>query len=452
MSARVKVSNKATRSRVFAATSRRALAGLAGACVASLAISACGSSNAPVTAGSGPLTVGVFDPFEGPEAAIGPITEAECYAAVTVINANGGLLGHKVQCTPFDSTSDPADAVPVANRMLASSHNLILVDGPGSEEPAVEPLLNNAKVIHYGWNGLPFYDHQTSPYFYRAFPSDSLGGDGAAIYLIKEGYKHAAGVFDNSAGAQAQVPNLVRTYAKLGGSLAANLKLAPSSTYQIEAHQLVAAKPDAIVSELDTPQEVEAWYSALGNLAHGAYPPLVPTVSEVISTTNWIHLVSHALGASALKNVVELSPGGALNPAGYPTLQHALLTAPENIVNRKQYLGLSYFATGFDAVILDGLAIDEAKSTDSAKVAPLIAQIANGTPGAVTVSTYPQGAKAIAQGHKVHYVGAGGAMLFNRWHNLVAPFEALRYKGPKAQWVAVPGKAISVQEIAKVAG
>jgi ABC-type branched-subunit amino acid transport system substrate-binding protein len=461
MSAPVKVSKKAMRSRVLAATSRKALASLAGVCVASLAISACGASNAPITAGSpsgpkaagsGPLTVAVFDAFEGADAATGTTTEAECYAAVTVFNANGGLLGHKVQCTPFDSTSDPADAVPVANRMLASTHNLILVDGPGSEEPAVEPLLNKAQVIHYAWNGLPFYDHQTSPYFYRAFPSDSLGGEADALYLINAGYKQAAGVFDNSGGAQAQVPNFVHTYARLGGHLAALLKLAPNSTYQTEAQQLSAAKPDAIISEIDTPQEVEAWDSALANAANGAYLPLITTAGEVDAIPNWIQLVSHALGASGLKNVVQLAPGGALNPAGYPTLRHALLTAPQSIVNRKQYLGLGYIATGFDAVILDGLAIDEAKSTDPAKVAPLIAQIANGTPGAVTVNTYPQGAKAIAQGHKVHYVGAGGAMLFNRWHNLVESFQALRYDGPKAGWVAMPGKTITQQEIAKLGG
>lgn len=429
-------------------TRRRARALLLGAMLAmSMLVTACGGSSSG-SVSKGPLTIGVLQPFEGSEAFLGPDVEALCYAAINQVNAAGGLLGHKVQCTPYDTTSDPADAVPVANRMLATASNLVAAAGPADVEPAIEPLLNNAKLLHLAFNGLPPYDHQTSPYFYRPFPSDSLAGVSEAIYLVRHGYTHAAAVFDTSSGSQNQVPNLLKTYKKLGGKFAISLTLAPGDTYRTEVSRLLAAKPDAIVSELDSPQEVAAWYSELAQLSGGKVPPLVPTAGEITSTPNWPSIVQHAFG-SLPANIVQISPGGALGGAGYAAYEHALLTAPQKIADRKQYLGQTYTAQYYDGIVLDMLAIDEANSTDSAKVAPLIEQISNGVPGATTVNTYAEGAKAIAAGHRVHYVGTAGAMTFNKYHNIVTPSEILRYEGAKAGWVALPQDNITAQQIAK---
>ena len=188
-------------------------------------ISACGGTSTSV--GSGPLTVGVFMPFEGDEGFAGPELEAECYAAVNEMNATGGLLGHKVQCSPYDSTSDPADAVPAAARMLATASNLILVFGPADQEPPVDPELRAAKVLEYGYNGMPRYDHQTNALWYRPFPSDSLDGVAEGIFLARARYKNVAAVFDTSSGAQNHVPRMIKTYEKVRGKVAINLDLAP---------------------------------------------------------------------------------------------------------------------------------------------------------------------------------------------------------------------------------
>ena len=68
-----------------------------------------------------------------------------CNAAAQQINASGGIVGHKLQCPTFDTKGDPADAVPVTNRILVSNSHLGLVVGQdGSDIPPVLPLL----VVH----------------------------------------------------------------------------------------------------------------------------------------------------------------------------------------------------------------------------------------------------------------------------------------------------------------
>lgn len=414
-----------------------------------MVVAACGSTSASVSK-KGPITVAAFNAFEGSEAAEGPKKEAECYAAETEVNNGGGILGRKLQCVPFDSTSDPADAVPNATHMLSKAKNLVLVDGPGTEEPATDSIIRPAHVLEFSWDAGPIYDHQTNPLWFRFYPADSLAGIGEAAYLMKHGYTHAAGVFDTSPGAQAQVPNLVKTYAKLGGKLAIDLKLAPGNTYRTEVSQLLQSHPDAIITELDTPQETTAFFSELAQLSGGKIPPIIATQGEVDSATNWPQLVTKAIGVAAAHRMVEIAAGGGIDPVGYATVKHSLLTAPEKIVDRQQYIGSWSAASGCDAVAIMALAIDQTKSTDPSKLAPVIDRIANGVPGAVVVHNYAQGRKEIAAGHQIRFVGGAGPLTFNKYHNLVVPFQLLRWEGTKAGWVPLPKDTLTPAAILKL--
>jgi hypothetical protein len=177
-------------------------------------------------------------------------------------------------------------------------------------------------------------------------------------------------------------------------------------------------------------------------------PPIITTLAG--ATTRWTTIVEHALGAEVARGIVKISPGeSSFKSTAYDAFKSALLKAPQKIADRKQYLGVTWVAQGFDAIIMDALAIDEAKSTDSAKVAPLMAQIANGVSGATTVHSYAEGVKEIAAGHRVHYVGAGGPMVFNESHNIVTPFEVFRYGGAKAGWGLLPRETLTPEQIKK---
>ncbi|HEX3512579.1 MAG TPA: ABC transporter substrate-binding protein, partial [Trebonia sp.] len=107
-----------------------------------------GGSASTSTSASGtyPVTAGVLHAFTGQNAFFGLNAENACKAAALQINAAGGIMGHPMNCTAFDTKGDPADAVPVTQRMLVSAPHLVMVIGPdGSDIPSVLPVLQQAK-------------------------------------------------------------------------------------------------------------------------------------------------------------------------------------------------------------------------------------------------------------------------------------------------------------------
>src|SRR5437763_2867270 len=119
---------------------------------------ACGShsstSNSSDT-GTGPLTFAVFNPFSGPAASFGPEQLAGCIPAAAAINAAGGILAHKkIVCKTSDSRGDPADAVPAAEQLIATTSSLVGVLGPSSDEAsATVPLFNRARIPMFADTG-----------------------------------------------------------------------------------------------------------------------------------------------------------------------------------------------------------------------------------------------------------------------------------------------------------
>ncbi|HYK29685.1 MAG TPA: ABC transporter substrate-binding protein, partial [Streptosporangiaceae bacterium] len=70
---------------------------------------------------SGSLVVASFAPYSGPDASYGPEGASGMIAAIVDINAHGGVLGHKFVWANVDDRGDPADAVPAADKLLAST-------------------------------------------------------------------------------------------------------------------------------------------------------------------------------------------------------------------------------------------------------------------------------------------------------------------------------------------
>ena len=113
-----------------------------GAALTLLALGACSSAGGGGSTSS-TLVVGEFNPFTGPDAAFGPEMVGGCVPAVRLINSSGGVLGHQLSCVQEDTRGDPADAVPAAQKMMATETSLIGVLGPSSDEAlATVPLLN----------------------------------------------------------------------------------------------------------------------------------------------------------------------------------------------------------------------------------------------------------------------------------------------------------------------
>ena len=118
-----------------------------------LTVVACGgSSSSGYTENGKALTFPTFNPFTGADANFGPELRAGCPSAAKVVAAAGGVLGHAtVECPIADSRGDPADAVPAAQKLIATTTNLMAILGPSSDEAsATVPLFDAAHIPMFG--------------------------------------------------------------------------------------------------------------------------------------------------------------------------------------------------------------------------------------------------------------------------------------------------------------
>lgn len=415
----------------------------AGAALALIAVAACGApgggASAPAT-----LMVGEFNPFTGPDAAFGPEMVGGCVPAVNLINASGGVLGHHLSCVQEDTRGDPADAVPAAQKMMATESSLVGVLGPSSDEAlATVPLLNQGNVPMFVDTGQAAFDHSTYAYFWRITPADDVKGYALALWAHKAGYTRAAAVFGNDAGAQSDVPTLVRAFTRLGGTIVYNKPFAlDQSSYRSEIESMLAAHPQVIFTEVD-PQTGATVLSELQQL-HG----LIPVIgTEVTLQAPWLKAVSSAIGAGPMARYFEgMQPYAPPAGAAWQAYNRSLLASGSQVPKPSQWSSDPYSMTYYDGVNVMALAMLAAKSTSPAAFNKFITKVTAPGPGKTVVNTYAAGKAALKAGKQIQYVGAGGPIVFNRWHNSTGAFEAARYVRGKLTLVG----SVSAAQIAAI--
>jgi ABC-type branched-subunit amino acid transport system substrate-binding protein len=392
------------------------------------------------------LNVAVFEPFAGPLAAFGPNNLAGCMAGAKAIDDAGGVLGHQMACQAENSTGDPADAVPAANKMLTSVSNLVAIIGPGGETPATFPLIAAAKIVDFSLSGSDEYDKNTSPWFFRMVPADGFDGIAMAYWAAKHGYKHAASVFTNDASSQTIPGPLAAAYKSLGGHLVKSVTLAPGqNSYRTEASQLLAAHPDAVFTETD-PQTAATFWSEMLQIG-GRLPPILGPQASAYHP--YLSALLPAVGHQV--NYVILSPTTPSPSAGLAVYKRDLLSASSKVKKPAQYDNDPFAISDYDAVTIVGLAMTEAKSTDPSNYRAYITKVAQpASAGTVVVHTYAQGIAALKAGKKIRYSGAGGPIVLNKYHNVAQPYAAHKLN-PKTGKLTQIG-AIPQAVFAKVGG
>jgi branched-chain amino acid transport system substrate-binding protein len=411
-----------------------------------LAASACGASGGQ-QAGASTLEFAIFHDYSGPNAAYGPEASAGCFPAMRVINAAGGVLGHRVTCVPVDAKGDPADAVPAASRLIASSSSLVGVLGAGSDDAtAVVPLFEQAHLPIFSTTGQDSFDQTHFRYFWRILSPDGAQGFAMAAAAKKLGYTRVAAAFGNDAAAQGSAPTAIAGVHALGLSLVASQSLAVDQpSYRSEAQRLGAAKPQAIISEAD-PQTSATYFAEVAQL--GGLPGLI--TDPVSLEPNWIKAVSGAVGAATLRQkdtaVVAYAPATTL---AYRTYTAALLASKSVVPSPAQWEADLYSVADYDSVVIMALAMTAAHSTSPATYNSYIRAVTSPSANAVIVHTFAAGKAALEAGKRIQYVGAVGPTVFNQWHNSGQGF-AMEQRTPSGTWRVV--NVLSAAEVAAASG
>lgn len=378
------------------------------------------------------LTVPTIEAFSGASAMYGPSNLAGCIAGVDAVNAEGGVLGHPLACKAVNDTGDPADAVPAVDQMLTNTSNIVFTIGPGTTAPAVTPILTAAKIVEFSVAGSASYDHNTDPYFYRTTASDSVTGVAMAYWAIKHGYKTAVSVLTNVSAVTIASP-LATEFKKLGGRLIKQLIVSPDqSSYRTEASDLVSAHAQVVFTETDAQTAATFWSEVVQQTKK--IPPVIGDESDTYST--YVNAVLPVVGKTF--NLVCVTQANPAPNAGLRDYQKELLTTGSQIKNPSQYLTSSFTYSDYDAVIVGALAMVAAKSTNPTVFQKYISAVTGVVnPGDVVVHTFAQGAAALSSGKKIRYSGAGGLVIFNKYHNVAVPFGGVKLNDSSKKFTSV---------------
>ena len=414
------------------------------------ALAACSSnsnSSAPGSGSGATLTFADVAPFSGVDAALGPIYLVSCTGATNAINKAGGILGHKVACTTADTRGEPADAVPAVGNLFSTAKNLELVIGCTSDEAAsVVPVINSHHTVMFCMTGQSEFDHVHFQYFYRLVPPDLAESYAMTVIAQNLGYKKIALAFGNDIGSQTFVQPAIAAIAKAGMTLVANETLdLHATTFRSEAQKIVAAHPDAIMTEALGSAD-PTLLAEIKQLNGGKMIPIIGT-SAAISPA-FYSACAKAVGAADFAknfhadNLVTATSGPAYNAFTQSLLAIKGKTSGQ-IGNFSTYFSAPGAVHLYDGMNLAALAMVAAKSTDVAKWLPWIATIGDGAPGAVTVYSFAQGVAALKKGEKIRYEGPGGPTVFDAFHDSPGIFQIDTYSAKGA--VVVSGNITAAQ-------
>jgi ABC-type branched-subunit amino acid transport system substrate-binding protein len=415
--------------------------------------SSAGSSSQAASSGAsaskGTLTVAVFDPFSGPNAAYGPESMDPCLAATSLINADGGVMGKQVHCLAADNRGDPADAVLEAGKVVATDHPVLILGPDTNTAPPTVPIFNSAHIPMFSTTGSSEFDKQTQyNYFWRLLPPDKDTGYALAIGAHDNGITRIASVFGDAATNQTNVVPLAKAFKYLGGTVAVTVTLASGQgSYNTEAATVAAAHPQAIATEAD-PQTDATFLSELRQQLGGKLPPIYGTSATQIP--NWLSAVGKAIGAAKLASLQLVAvPYAPFSGPVYAAFKKALLATPAS--NPTQFSTDIFSLSAFDAVNVASLCMIQTKSTTPSVYNPCIKTLTAPNPSATVVHDFASGKAALAQGKTIRYVGVIGPIVLNQYHSSPGEFAIVRYTSAGANGTVVVQRLIPTAEIASLA-
>jgi ABC-type branched-subunit amino acid transport system substrate-binding protein len=367
----------------------------------------------------------VITAFTGPESFIGGVLTAGTYPAISEINHAGGVMGQTFGVQTVDTRGDPADALPLVERFFGSTSNVVGVVGPdGATANQLTPLFNSHRVTIISDAGSSNFDHTPYKYFWRLVSPDPVNGLAMAEWAKQKGYTRVALVFGTDTTAQTDLPGIQYGVKHLHLNVVSNISLTPDQpSYQSDAAQLLAAKPQVIFTEEDH-TTAGTFFGDVAQL--GPVPPIVGDSGTI--QNDWMKAVASAIGTSKF---VQLYAGLTPQPAK-PTLAHAAwVTALNGSSGVKapvtQWYNEPYAEAVYDGLIMQALAMVAAKSTSPSVANNYIPAVSEPGKGKVTVYNFAAGKAALQAGKKIRYVGVSGPVAFNRWHNFYGNQVAVRF-------------------------
>jgi len=310
---------------------------------------------------------------------------------------------------------------------LATS-NITFATGLETNTAAVTvPLFNDAHVPMFTAAGLPAFDKTTAPYFWRIVPSDAQNGAAYAVWAKLKKYKSAAIVLQSNAGNDTAGPGIIRALKKLGIKITIKIDIpGEAASYASVAARVIKTKPAVIITVDDT-QTAATFFSQYKQLNNGKVPPLITATHSL--TPDFFDAMTKVLGADFVTNNISLvgyhvAPTSAAFAAYTSGLASSSHVSPSDA---KVVSGIGVIAGLYDGDIVMALAMTAANSTSGPVFNKFIPSVTSAGKNKVVVHTYAAGVAALNAKKQIDYVGTGGQIHFNKYHNSAGNFSATAF-------------------------
>jgi branched-chain amino acid transport system substrate-binding protein len=382
----------------------RALAVLA---TASLALSACGSSdnnkdkgssgksgsNSNAVKADGTLTVGTLLPQTGDLAFLGPPEFAGVQTAINDINAAGGVNGKpvvQVKADSGDGTPDIAGAS--VDKLMSAKADVVVGAAASGVSLSVINKNTDAGLVQFSpANTSPaFDDAKTDPHnlYFRTSPSDVLQGAVLANTILGDGHQNVAILARQDSYGELLASQVEKGVKDGGGTVTSKqLYSADAQNFTAEVNKIAGEKPDAIalIAFNETTKIIPAMISA----------GIGPKKQQIYFVDGNTADYSKDFPKGTLTGVKATYPGAQLTG----DFRKRLLKTDPKLKD------FTYGPESYDATTLIALAATEAKSDSPSAFSKHIIDVSE---GGEKCTDFKSCADLLKQGKDIDYDGVSG--------------------------------------------
>ena len=212
------------------------------------------------------IRFGAILPLTGPGGLIGTQQKLGIQYALDQANAKGGVRGNPIEVIFEDNQGKPDQSVLSFNKLVDLQHLPMIFTAYSGPSLAMAPLAGRKKVLLLNAGAQADALAKASPYLINTLPT--IGDEIAVLskWLVKNGKKKIAILFENSAAGISGRDNYVSTLTAAGATIVAQ---EPSQFGQTDFRpallKLADSKPDAmVVSITAAAQQMAQQYKQMG--------------------------------------------------------------------------------------------------------------------------------------------------------------------------------------------
>lgn len=354
-----------------------------------------------------------------------PATHRRLLASVVVASALVSAAGVPltVSLVTADSQGEPQAALSAA-RTLADRGAACII-GPATTPESISVLngLTMQKKITL-WPSATSTRLRTvkdGGTIYRTVPPDDLQAKAlvAAIAKFTGKGKSVAIAFRNEPYGDALSKNFTQAWTADGGKVTASVSFDPQqATFDSEADQVTASKPDAILV-VDYPETYAKFGAALART--GKFDPKTLYLPDAMAFAQ----VPASIPAATIEGAHGVAAGAPTASAPYKAF-NALWDKAGGVGNT------SLTANIFDAAVLCALASAEAQSTDPGAIRDKVRTVITEGAPQFSIETLGEALKSAAAGKPIDYVGASGPIRFApNGDSSSSLYDVFQYQGGK---------------------